>query len=58
MDDRLWIYNLRRKCLEYIEKVCMFTEVAAAHATMGRKNDIFCHVGCQNKKGLARLCNN
>lgn len=52
MEDRVWMYNLPRMCPEYIEKLCMFTEVASPHATKERKIIYFVLVLTVKRKSL------
>jgi hypothetical protein len=48
--DRVWMYDLARIDLMYLENVHQFIEEAKRHADNQRKNDIFypC-VDCENK---------
>jgi hypothetical protein len=48
--DRVWIYDLARIDLMYIENVRRFVEEAKRHKNSQNKNDIFCPcVDCENK---------
>jgi hypothetical protein len=48
--DRVWMYDLARIDLVYIENAHHFVEEAMRHANREKKSDIFCPcVDCDNK---------